>query len=86
MGRAQGPAGRHRAEIGPSREAERSSRQLFDDVSGTYTYLLARRRGREAMILDRVIGQIDRYLQLIASPPRGVCRAASTPGRRRAAR
>jgi hypothetical protein len=50
------------------------------------TLLLASRRGGEAMILDPVIEKVDRYLQLIASPPRAVCGAASTPGRRRAAR
>ena len=40
-------------------------RQLFDQVSGTYTYLLASRRGGEAMIIDPVIEKVDRYLQLI---------------------
>ena len=30
-------------------------RQLFDSVSGTYTYLLASRRGGEALIIDPVI-------------------------------
>ena len=40
-------------------------RQLFDSVSGTYTYLLASRRGGEAMIIDPVIEKVDRYLQLI---------------------
>src|SRR5262250_2763795 len=40
-------------------------RQLFDSVSGTYTYLLASRRGGEALIIDPVIERVDRYLQLI---------------------
>jgi glyoxylase-like metal-dependent hydrolase (beta-lactamase superfamily II)/rhodanese-related sulfurtransferase len=40
-------------------------RQLFDSVSGTYTYILASRRGGEAMIIDPVIEKVDRYLQLI---------------------
>jgi sulfur dioxygenase len=40
-------------------------RQLFDQTSGTYTYLLASRRGGEAMIVDPVIEKVDRYLQLI---------------------
>jgi sulfur dioxygenase len=40
-------------------------RQLFDQVSGTYTYLLASRRGGEALIIDPVIEKVDRYLQLI---------------------
>ena len=40
-------------------------RQLFDQVSGTYSYLLASRRGGEALIIDPVIEKVDRYLQLI---------------------
>src|SRR5712691_6810794 len=40
-------------------------RQLFDGVSGTYSYLLASRRGGEAMIIDPVIEKVDRYLQLV---------------------
>lgn len=40
-------------------------RQLFDSVSGTYTYLIASRRGGEALIIDPVIEKVDRYLQLV---------------------
>ena len=40
-------------------------RQLFDQVSGTYSYLLASRRGGEAMIIDPVLEKVDRYLALI---------------------
>src|SRR5262245_53609935 len=40
-------------------------RQLFDSVSGTYTYLLASRRGGEALIIDPVLDKVDRYLQLV---------------------
>lgn len=40
-------------------------RQMFDSVSGTYTYLLASRRGGEALIIDPVIEKVDRYLQLV---------------------
>lgn len=40
-------------------------RQLFDSVSCTYSYLLASRRGGEAMIIDPVIEKVDRYLQLV---------------------
>jgi sulfur dioxygenase len=40
-------------------------RQLFDAVSGTYSYLLASRVGGEAMIIDPVLEKVDRYLQLI---------------------
>ncbi len=41
-------------------------RQLFDSVSGTYSYLLASRPGGEALIIDPVLEKVDRYLQLIA--------------------
>ena len=40
-------------------------RQLFDQTSGTYTYLLASRRGGEALIIDPVLEKVDRYLQLV---------------------
>src|SRR6478736_2513153 len=40
-------------------------RQLFDSVSGTYSYLLASRPGGEALILDPVLEKVDRYLQLV---------------------
>lgn len=40
-------------------------RQLFDQDTGTYTYLLAARAGGEALIIDPVLEQADVYLQLI---------------------
>jgi glyoxylase-like metal-dependent hydrolase (beta-lactamase superfamily II)/rhodanese-related sulfurtransferase len=40
-------------------------RQLFDSTSCTYSYLLASRRGGEALIIDPVLEKVDRYLQLI---------------------
>ncbi len=40
-------------------------RQLFDSVSSTYTYLLASRRGGEALIVDPVLDKVDRYIQLL---------------------
>jgi len=40
-------------------------RQLFDNTSSTYTYLIASRRGGEALIIDPVIEKVERYLQLI---------------------
>src|SRR5215217_3421304 len=40
-------------------------RQLFDSTSGTYSYLLASRRGGEALIIDPVLEKVDRYLQLV---------------------
>ena len=68
-------------------------RQLFDSVSGTYSYLLASRRGGEALIIDPVLEKVDRYLQLVqrARPQAGqggrhppACRPHHRP--RRAAR
>ncbi|MBV9286866.1 MAG: MBL fold metallo-hydrolase [Hyphomicrobiales bacterium] len=40
-------------------------RQLFDSVSSTYSYLLASRRGGEALIIDPVLEKVDRYLKLM---------------------
>ena len=40
-------------------------RQLFDQVSSTYSYLLASRSGGEALIIDPVLEKVDRYLQLV---------------------
>ena len=40
-------------------------RQLFDQTSGTYSYLIASRRGGEALIIDPVLEKVDRYLQLV---------------------
>ena len=39
--------------------------QLFDRTSCTYTYLLARRRGGEACLIDPVLDQVDRYIKLL---------------------
>jgi glyoxylase-like metal-dependent hydrolase (beta-lactamase superfamily II)/rhodanese-related sulfurtransferase len=40
-------------------------RQLFDQTSGTYSYLLASRAGGEALIIDPVLEKVDRYLTLL---------------------
>src|SRR6476661_1684545 len=40
-------------------------RQLFDQVSSTYSYLLASRAGGEALIIDPVLEKVDRYLHLV---------------------
>src|SRR5262245_19806587 len=40
-------------------------RQLFDQTSSTYSYLLASRKGGEALIIDPVLEKVDRYLQLV---------------------
>jgi glyoxylase-like metal-dependent hydrolase (beta-lactamase superfamily II)/rhodanese-related sulfurtransferase len=53
-------------------------RQLFDAVSGTYTYLLASRRGGEALIIDPVLEKVDRYIQLIAELELRLVKAVDT--------
>jgi sulfur dioxygenase len=53
-------------------------RQLFDAVSSTYTYLLAARRGGEALIIDPVIEKVDRYLQLIGELDLKLVKAVDT--------
>ncbi len=40
-------------------------RQLFDPTSSTYTYLIASRRGGEALIIDPVLERVDRYVKLM---------------------
>lgn len=40
-------------------------RQLFDQVSSTYTYLIASRTGGEALLIDPVFEKTDRYLKLL---------------------
>ncbi|MFT7686087.1 MAG: sulfur dioxygenase [Candidatus Azotimanducaceae bacterium] len=39
--------------------------QLFDEVSSTYTYLLAQKRGSDALIIDPVLEQVDVYLKIL---------------------
>jgi glyoxylase-like metal-dependent hydrolase (beta-lactamase superfamily II)/rhodanese-related sulfurtransferase len=46
-------------------EARMIFRQLYDSVSGTYTYVLASRSGGEALIIDPVLEKVERYLQLL---------------------
>jgi sulfur dioxygenase len=53
-------------------------RQLFDSVSGTYSYLLASRAGGEALIIDPVLEKVDRYLQLIAELDLKLVKAVDT--------
>ena len=40
-------------------------RQLFDKTSSTYTYLIASANGREALIIDPVLENVERYIQLL---------------------
>jgi sulfur dioxygenase len=53
-------------------------RQLFDCVSSTYSYLLASRRGGEALIIDPVLEKVDRYLQLVAELDLKLVKAVDT--------
>ena len=53
-------------------------RQLFDSVSGTYSYLLASRRGGEALIIDPVLEKVDRYLQLVGELDLKLVKAVDT--------
>src|SRR5438128_11438212 len=53
-------------------------RQLFDSVSGTYTYLIASRRGGEALIIDPVLEKVERYLQLVAELDLNLVKAVDT--------
>ena len=40
-------------------------RQLFDKVSSTYTYFIASDKGREALIIDPVLENVEIYIQLL---------------------
>jgi glyoxylase-like metal-dependent hydrolase (beta-lactamase superfamily II)/rhodanese-related sulfurtransferase len=53
-------------------------RQLFDSVSGTYSYLIASRRGGEALIIDPVLEKVDRYLQLVKEMDLKLVKAVDT--------
>src|SRR6516165_504821 len=53
-------------------------RQMFEPVSGTYSYLLASRRGGEALIIDPVLEKVDRYLQLLQELELNLVKAADT--------
>jgi sulfur dioxygenase len=40
--------------------------QLFDKTSSTFTYLIASAKGREALIIDPVIENVNRYINLLS--------------------
>ena len=40
-------------------------KQLFDDKSSTYTYIVSSGKGREALIIDPVIEKTDDYIKLL---------------------
>jgi len=39
--------------------------QLFDDDSSTFTYIMASRKGGEALIIDPVLGHVQNYLNIM---------------------
>jgi len=51
---------------------------MFEAVSGTYSYLLASRRGGEALIIDPVLEKVDRYLQLLKELDLSLVKAVDT--------
>ncbi len=53
-------------------------RQLFDSVSCTYSYLIASRRGAEALIIDPVLEKVDRYIQLLTDLDLRLVKAVDT--------
>ena len=40
-------------------------KQLFDQKSSTYTYLIASAEGREALIIDPVLENVHQYIELL---------------------
>ena len=40
-------------------------KQVFDQKSSTYTYLIASSKGREALIIDPVLDNVDNYISLL---------------------
>ena len=53
-------------------------RQLFDDESCTYTYLIASRKGGEALIIDPVVEKTDRYVNLLTELDLRLVKAVDT--------
>ena len=40
-------------------------KQVFDQKSSTYTYLIASSEGREALIIDPVLENVEDYIKLL---------------------
>ena len=40
-------------------------RQLFDNKSSTYTYIISSGKGREALVIDPVIENTETYLKIL---------------------
>ena len=41
-------------------------RQLFDKASSTFTYLIASAKGREALIIDPVLENVEQYIKPVS--------------------
>ena len=41
-------------------------RQLFDHISSTYTYVVASRKGGEALVIDPVLENVERYIKSVS--------------------
>jgi len=53
-------------------------RQMFDSVSCTYTYLIASRPGGEALLIDSVVENVDRYIKLMEELDLNLVKAVDT--------
>src|SRR6201984_3169515 len=53
-------------------------RQLFDSVPAPSPYLIASRRGGEALIVDPVLEKVDRYIQLVGELDLKLVKAVDT--------
>jgi glyoxylase-like metal-dependent hydrolase (beta-lactamase superfamily II)/rhodanese-related sulfurtransferase len=53
-------------------------RQLFDTTSCTYSYLLASRKGGEALIIDPVLEQVNHYLEILGELDLALVKAVDT--------
>ena len=40
-------------------------KQVFDEQSSTYTYFIASAKGREALIIDPVLENVENYIKLL---------------------
>ena len=40
-------------------------KQVFDNKTSTYTYLIASAKGREAVIIDPVLDNVEDYIKLL---------------------
>jgi sulfur dioxygenase len=53
-------------------------RQFFENVSSTYTYLIASRKGGEAMLIDPVINKVDLYMRVLTELDLKLVKAVDT--------